>query len=72
MKIGENSSGAPLSGESGQAVTEYVLLLLFTLGVTIGLTRSILGAIDTGILRLGGQLQKDLKSGRSPNGTWKN
>ena len=59
-------------GESGQAITEYIILLLFVVGVAVGMTRTILKSIDSGILRLGGQLQRDLKTGRSPLNVWKN
>ena len=58
--------------ESGQAITEYVILLAFAVGTAIAFARGILGVIDKGILKLGGQLEKDLKTGRSPLSVWKN
>jgi hypothetical protein len=36
------------------------------------LLKSIINAIDTGILTLGGQLERDLKTGRAKLATWKN
>lgn len=58
--------------ESGQGVTEYVLLLGFVvLGAGV-IARGILTALDAGVLKLGGQLEKDLKTGRAPLGNWQN
>ena len=68
----EHSGGVPDASQSGQATVEYILLLLFTVGIATGLSRTIIGALDDGILRMGGQLQKDLKSGRAPNNVWRN
>ncbi|MDR3607399.1 MAG: hypothetical protein P4M08_08465 [Oligoflexia bacterium] len=61
-----------LGDESGQAITEYLLLLLFTLGGAVLLARGLLSAMNTMILVLGGQLEKDLKTGRASLGTWGN
>lgn len=58
--------------ESGQAITEYVLILGVTTLAAGFLMRQILRVFDGGILRLGGQLEKDLKSGRASLGSWKN
>lgn len=59
-------------GERGQATVEYVLILSLTVATAIGLAKGILGAVDSGILRLGGQLEKDLKTGRAPLNVWIN
>jgi Flp pilus assembly pilin Flp len=58
--------------DSGQATVEYILLLTFTISGTVALSRVILSAIDRGILRLGAQLEMDLKTGRASLGAWKN
>jgi len=61
-----------ITDESGQGVLEYVLLLS---GTVIGaglLARGILNALDSGILKLGGQLEKDLKTGRAPLNVYQN
>lgn len=58
--------------EEGQAVTEYVLLLLASLAAVTAMARAILGVLDKGILTLGGQLEKDLKTGRAPVDVYKN
>lgn len=61
-----------LADEEGQAVTEYMLLLSVCVVGASTLGRRLLDVLDTGVARLGGQLEKDLKSGRSPLSVWKN
>lgn len=58
--------------ESGQAVTEYILILSAAVIGAAALARTLLGVLDQGILRLGGQLEKDLKTGRAPLNVWRN
>ncbi len=58
--------------ESGQAMTEYIILLAFCAVAASTLARKIMGVFDLGILKLGGQLEKDLKAGRSQLDTWSN
>ncbi len=61
-----------LQKEDAQATTEYILLLTLIVVSTAALARTILKALDKGILRLGGQLEKDLKVGRAPLYVWTN
>ena len=61
-----------LHDESGQAITEYILLLSVCVFGASALGRGILKSLDAGILKLGGQLEKDLKSGRQALSVWKN
>ena len=58
--------------ESGQAITEYLLLLSIVVFGATALIRGIMSAFDQGILSLGGQLEKDLKTGRAKLSVWKN
>ena len=58
--------------EDGQAVIEYVLVLSATLVAAGMLARGILVALDNGVLKLGGQLEKDLKTGRAPLTVYQN
>lgn len=58
--------------ESGQGTTEYILILATTITGTVFLARGILSTLDKGVLRLGAQLERDLKTGRAKLGTWKN
>ena len=61
-----------VSGEEGQATLEYILILsACVLGAT-QLGRKILSVLDGGILRVGAELEKDLKTGRAPLDVWTN
>jgi Flp pilus assembly pilin Flp len=61
-----------IKDERGQAVTEYVLLLSATVVAAGFLAKRIMAVLDSGVLKLGGQLEKDLKTGRAPLNVWKN
>lgn len=61
-----------VSDEGGQSVLEYILILSATVIGAGLMSQKILQAIDSGILSLGGQLEKDLKTGRAPLDIWKN
>jgi Flp pilus assembly pilin Flp len=58
--------------EEGQAITEYIMILSVCLMTAIALGRGIVKMFDQGILKLGAQLEKDLKTGRAPLNVWKN
>ena len=58
--------------ESGQAVTEYIIILFAVLTGVMALARAIIASLDKAVLRIGGQLEKDLKTGRHGLGIWKN
>lgn len=58
--------------ESGQAVTEYILLMSAVTVAAVSLARGILNGIYEGILAFGGQFEKDLKTGRGSVTIWKN
>lgn len=61
-----------LREEEGQGVIEYILLLSMTVIGAGLLARGILKALDSGVLKLGGQLEKDLKTGRAPLSVYQN
>ena len=58
--------------EEGQAVTEYILILSACVVGASSLARGLIKMLDTGVLRLGATLERDLKTGRAPLGVWKN
>lgn len=58
--------------DSGQAITEYILLLSVTVIGVGALMRGILAALDRGILTLGSAMERDLKTGRADVSIWKN
>jgi hypothetical protein len=70
---GQGSGNRPSpDDESGQAILEYILILSVVV-VGAGLVgRGVLASLDRGVMRLGGQLEKDLRTGRQTLGAWKN
>ncbi len=59
-----------LRDESGQAATEYILLLaLVTAGVGV-MFKNIIRALDKGVVYIGGALEKDLRTGRMNIELW--
>jgi hypothetical protein len=61
------------AGEQGQGLLEYVLILSFALGISLALSRGVGSVVNRSILLFGGQLEKDLKTGRTPVAVgWKN
>jgi hypothetical protein len=61
-----------LDDERGQGITEYVLILSFSIATSVLFARLIKAGIDRGILVFGGELERDLKTGRTQLGAWKN
>jgi hypothetical protein len=58
--------------ESGQGTLEYVLLLTFCIISGSAMFRKLIEIMDSGFQVFGAQLERDLKSGRSPLSVWKN
>lgn len=58
--------------ESGQGTVEYVIILSASVVGAAQVAKQVLAAMDKGILRLGGQLEQDLKTGRAPLSVWEN
>jgi len=61
-----------LEDDCGQGTTEYILILSAAVTVTVALSKMILSTIDNGILRLGTQLEQDLKTGKAQLRVWEN
>jgi len=61
-----------VSDENGQGTLEYVLLLTFCIISAGALFRRMMEMMDSGFQIFGAQLERDLKSGRSPLSVWKN
>lgn len=58
--------------EEGQAITEYILLLSLIVVAFSGFKKIFFNSLDLGIRKLGGTLEKDLRTGRgAPLGSWK-
>jgi Flp pilus assembly pilin Flp len=58
--------------DSGQAFTEYILLLSISVTLAAALARGLIGALDTMTLLFGGQLEQDIKTGRASVSIWNN
>lgn len=58
--------------EGGQGIVEYIIILSATVVGAGLISRQILRALDSGIVKLGGQLEKDLKTGRASVSIWEN
>lgn len=61
-----------LRDDRGQATLEYILLLTLVVTAAGALSRGILNGLYSGVAILGGQLEKDLKTGRAEISVWKN
>lgn len=61
-----------LNDDSGQSTVEYILILSACVVGATQMARQLLNILDKGILRVGGQLEKDLKTGRAPLHVWSN
>jgi Flp pilus assembly pilin Flp len=58
--------------ESGQAITEYILIMSLALGGAVAITKGLMSTLDKFVLAFGAQLEKDLKAGRAPTSVWTN
>ena len=65
-------AGSLLRDENGQATTEYIMILSFAVVGAAAMGRTILGVIDKGILHLGAELERTLKTGRINVRVWTN
>lgn len=70
--LSRNDGVTLLADESGQAITEYILILSVAVTVGAGVSRAILAGLEKGVLIFGGALEKDLKTGRASLVNWKN
>gem|GEM_PF-1005013 len=60
------------SDKKGQAMLEYIVILSACLFATLGISRNMTNILGSGILRLGAQLEQDLKTGRLSLRFWSN
>ena len=61
-----------LKNKSGQGTIEYILILGFAITTATLLSKTLKSAWHTGTLKLGGQMEQALKTGRTPYSAWKN
>jgi Flp pilus assembly pilin Flp len=65
-------SVALLRDEEGQATVEYILILSVVVVGASAIARTVLNTLDQGILTFGGQLEKDLHTGKASLNAWSN
>lgn len=58
--------------QEGQGTVEYLVILSASVLGAAALAQQMKSIIDRGILRLGAQIEKDLKVGRAPLNVWQN
>lgn len=61
-----------LVDESGQGTVEYMLILMASIVGATQISKALLSVIQTGLLTLGGTLEKDLRTGRVGLNAWSN
>lgn len=55
----------------GQALLEYVILLAITAGIGVYVFRTLNDNLDRSIPKIGGNLEKQLRSGAAPASLWR-
>jgi hypothetical protein len=56
---------------SGQAVIEYVLLLAMMVGIMVVLLRTLNGAYNKGVPKVGAAMERQLRTGAASAGVWR-
>ena len=57
--------------ESGQALVEYMLLVSIIVGLMVGFVGKLTGTFDKTTIRLGGKIERQLRTGSAPATIWK-
>ncbi len=58
--------------ENGQGTVEYILIISVIVVGAAQIRKQVLKALDKGLLRIGSQIEKDIKTGRAPLSVWEN
>ncbi|RYZ73313.1 MAG: hypothetical protein EOP09_02090 [Proteobacteria bacterium] len=61
-----------LANQSGQGTLEYILLLIIVIAGAATFTGRLVSKVDDQLLTVGGQLERQLKTGRANVNTWRN
>ena len=56
--------------QSGQAVIEYIILLSIVMGIMVVFIHKLTDGLDTTTAGLGGQIEKQLRTGSAPPTVW--
>ncbi len=57
--------------KSGQAVIEYILLLSMVVGIMVAFLRTLNGSFDKAVPRMGGTIERQLRTGAASAGVWR-
>ena len=68
----ERIRSSRLACRRGQATTEYILILVVSLFISVTLARGILRSIDSSLVKFGGGFERALKTGRAPSNIYVN
>jgi len=55
----------------GQAILEYMILLVITVSIGIAAFKTLTQKLDQSIPKIGGNLEKQLRSGAGPASLWR-
>jgi hypothetical protein len=58
------------SGQSGQAIVEYILLLSIVVGMLVAFLSNFTNTFDKATLGLGGKMEVQMRTGRAPATLW--
>ena len=58
------------SNQSGQAITEYILLLAIVVGLVAFFMHTITGSFDQTTALFGGKIEKQIRTGSAPATVW--
>ena len=56
---------------SGQAVVEYVLLLTMVVGIMVAFLRTLSGAYNKAVPKVGASIERQLRTGAASAGVWR-
>ncbi len=71
LKEAEPIDSVP-EGQEGQSIIEYLLILSVVAVLASQVTKNFINLIDRVSVRVGAELEKDLKTGRAKLGVWSN
>lgn len=57
--------------KSGQAVVEYIVLLTMVVGIMVAFLRTVNGSFNKAVPRMGGAIERQLRTGAASAGVWR-
>jgi hypothetical protein len=56
---------------SGQAVVEYIVLLTMVIGIMVAFLRTLNGSFNKAVPKMGGVIERQLRTGAASAGVWR-